>query len=637
MGFRKDIGFLRAVAVAAVILFHFNVPGFSGGFAGVDIFFVISGFLMTGLIVNKLHGQTFSLLGFYAARARRIIPALLVLGVGVAVFGYLYLPLADYREYLRTLRSAVFFTSNITFAETAGYFAAPLKENWLLHTWSLSVEWQFYLIYPLLIMGLHKCLGSRALRPGLLMLLVLSLVGSVVMTHRDPALAFYLLPTRAWEMLAGGLVYLTPLKLSETSRRLMQACGLLLIAAALGWLDSSDQWPGYLALLPVTGTALVIAAGHRSWFTQLRAIQYLGRISYSTYLWHWPIVVVLYLCGLLQTPLYVMGGIAMALLLGALSWHFVETRTQSVKGAGVTLVRYAVLTGLMMGMCGVLASVFKDYPQLRFAFNAPVPPEYASKLSSRRCSDNPYGAFECQLGEGQVSVIMLGDSHAAAVAAAVQLENPSASLSWSKGGCPTLEQFEARDRHEEEQCKQFNQDKFSRLKLEYSGVPVVLLSRAALYTDRDRSNDHYVISAGGVSQRGSLGASYRDEYSRTVCDIAANHPVYIVRPIPDMQFNVYKGLYLQHALFGRSSDISAPLDEYYRRNRLVLEAIDQAARQCHVHVVDPVPLLCAQGRCAGSRDGVPLYADDNHLVDAGNRILAPLFAPLFREKALVAE
>ncbi|WPO98878.1 acyltransferase family protein [Pseudomonas sp. HR96] len=634
MVFRKDIGFLRAVAVAAVVLYHFNVPGFSGGFTGVDVFFVISGFLMTGLVVEQLYRQQFSLASFYAARARRIIPALLVLGVGLAIFGYLYLPLADYREYLRTLRSALLFSSNLTFADTAGYFAAPLKENWLLHTWSLSVEWQFYLLYPLLLRVVHLWLGRAAIKPGLLVLLIASLVASLVVTPRDPVSAFYLLPTRAWEMLVGGWVYLTPLTLGKAARGVLQVTGLLLIGIAVAGLDASDPWPGYLAIVPVTGAALVIAAGTGGRLVENRAAQYLGRISYSTYLWHWPVVVLLYSCGLLQLPGYVIGGMIAALALGALSYHWVESRTPRPAKESATLLGYAVVTGLMIGLSATLASLVKEYPQLRFASTAPVPPRYASELSTRQCTDNPYGAFECQLGQGAVSVIMLGDSHAAAVAAAVQLENPAASLSWSKGGCPTLGQFEARDKHEELQCKQFNEDKFNRLRHEYAGVPVVLLSRAALYTDADRSNDHYVISAGGVSQQASKGASYRDEYTRTVCDIAVHHPVYLVKPVPDMPFNVYKGLYLQRAIFGRANDITAPLGDYYRRNQAVLTAIDQAARTCHAQVIDPLPALCAAGRCAGSRNGVPLYADDNHLVDAGNLILAPVFAPLFQNKGL---
>ncbi|WP_306287123.1 acyltransferase [Pseudomonas sp. MD195_PC81_125] len=253
MQFRKSINALRALAVLSVVLFHFKVPGFEGGFAGVDVFFVISGFLMTGIIVNGVQQQNFSLLGFYASRARRIIPALLVLCVTLLVFGYLYLPLDDLRETIRTIKSSLLFSSNFSFAESGNYFAAPLHENWLLHTWSLSVEWQFYLLYPVLIMGLHKCFGADKTRFALVALALMSLAASIIVTRVNPTFAFYMLPTRAWEMIAGGLVFLFPLRLSPRGGAICESLGLLAIAVSVLGFSEADLWPGYLALLPVLG------------------------------------------------------------------------------------------------------------------------------------------------------------------------------------------------------------------------------------------------------------------------------------------------------------------------------------------------------------------------------------------------
>lgn len=633
MLFRKDIGFLRAIAVAAVVLYHFNVPGFAGGFIGVDVFFVISGFLMTGLVIEKLQAGCFSLLEFYAARARRIIPPLLVLCISLLVFGFFFLPLDDYRECIRTLKSALFFTSNLTFSHTAGYFAAPLRENWLLHTWSLSVEWQFYLLYPLLLMGLHKALGKTLLLWGLLFLVAASLTASVLLTRQDPIFAFYLLPTRAWEMLVGGVVFLLPSKLAYRPRRALQLIGFLAIGISIECFSASDLWPGYLATLPVIGTILVIYASCDASIGGSKPIQYLGRISYSTYLWHWPLVVLLYTCGLLDNWMYVAGGIAAALFLGAVSYHLVESRVKPSASAGLTLCHYGLSLATFIGMASILASIVKDYPQARFAFIAPTPPQFDSSLYQRECYENPFHAKMCKLGHGKVSVILMGDSHAEAVGAAVQLGNPQASLSWSKGGCPILSQFQMRDKNYESDCKGFNRDNFENLKEHYPGVPVILLSRAALYTDNDRSNGHYVIAAGGIDQQASQGESYIIEYATTVCALAQHNPVYLVKPIPEMPFNVYKSLALQQAIFGRKYDISVALSDYYTRNRIALAAIERASLQCHVQVVDPVPLLCPAGRCTGSRKGEPIYADDNHLVDAGNQVIAPLFTFLFKQGA----
>lgn len=190
MQFRKNINALRALAVLSVVLFHFRIPGFSGGFIGVDVFFVISGFLMTGIIFTGLHQQRFSLLGFYASRARRIIPALAILCVALLIFGYVYLPLDDFRESIRTIKSSLLFSSNFLFAKDGNYFDAPLHENWLLHTWSLSVEWQFYLLYPVLMMGLYRFLGSRKSKIALLAFALISLAASVLLSETNPVFAF---------------------------------------------------------------------------------------------------------------------------------------------------------------------------------------------------------------------------------------------------------------------------------------------------------------------------------------------------------------------------------------------------------------------------------------------------------------
>lgn len=327
MQFRKSINALRALAVLSVVLFHFQISGFGGGFIGVDVFFVISGFLMTGIIFNGLQAQTFSLLSFYVSRARRIIPALLTLCVVLLIFGFIYLPLDDYRDAIRSIKSSLFFNSNFMFAKTGNYFDAPLHENWLLHTWSLSVEWQFYLVYPLVVMGLHKLLGTQKTKISLIVLALASLGTSIYFSKADPVFAFYMLPTRAWELIVGGLVFLYPL---HFSRRIGYACeglGLAAILLSIFCFTEQDLWPGYLALVPVLGAALVISANSQSIFGNNRVLQYTGTVSYSAYLWHWPLVVFLYTCGLLNSLPHVVAAVILSFVLGTLSFYFIESRT----------------------------------------------------------------------------------------------------------------------------------------------------------------------------------------------------------------------------------------------------------------------------------------------------------------------
>ncbi|MGB8922251.1 MAG: acyltransferase family protein [Pseudomonas sp.] len=627
MQFRKSINALRALAVLSVVLFHFKVPGFEGGFAGVDVFFVISGFLMTGIIFNGVQQQNFSLLGFYASRARRIIPALLTLCVALLIFGYLYLPMDDLRETIRTIKSSLLFSSNFSFARSGNYFATPLHENWLLHTWSLSVEWQFYLLYPVLIMGLHKFFGSDKTRFALIALALISLGASIVVTRLNPTFAFYMLPTRAWEMIAGGLVFLFPLRLSPRGGAICEGLGLLAIFVSVLGFSEQDLWPGYLALVPVLGTMLVIHGNTRSLFSTQPALQFAGSISYSVYLWHWPLVVLLYLCGLLNSWPHVIGAIVASFALGALSFYGVESKVKKGATATRTMIRFASLTVGVVAVSAVMSSLVKQHPDWRPALVELGQPQYTSKLYPQECYPNAYSAADCKLGTGEVSVILYGDSHAQSTAAAVQMENPQAALSWSRGGCPTLAHFAMHDKTVENQCRGFNQEKLQRLKTDYAGIPVVLFSRAALYADAGRENSYRISFP---ERQAPFAEAYTEEYVSTVCSIAENHPVYIVKPIPEMPFSVYKGLNLNQRLFRQTTDISLPLQAYEKRNRIAIATIEEAASRCHATVIDPTPYLCPNGNCMGSRDGVPLYFDDNHLVDAGNQQLKGLFRNLLK-------
>jgi peptidoglycan/LPS O-acetylase OafA/YrhL len=632
MQFHKNINALRAVAVISVVLFHFKIEGFGGGFAGVDVFFVISGFLMTGIIFTSLQKQSFSLLGFYASRARRIVPALLALCVALLVFGFVFLPLDDYRDAIRTIKSSLLFSSNFTFAKGGSYFDAPLHENWLLHTWSLSVEWQFYMLYPVLLMALYKCLGDRKTTHALAVLALMSFGASVLVTKANPVFAFYMLPTRAWELIAGGLVFLLPLQLGKRNSTICEGLGLMAILASVFCFSEQDLWPGYRAALPVLGTALVIYGNTQSVFSNNKALQFTGKISYSVYLWHWPLVVFLYTCGLLTSVPYIVGAIVLSFVLGALSFYLIESKVKHITSAPGTLLKFASYAVGVIALSAITSSVVKDYPAVRFAFVDLGQPEYTSKLYPQECYPNNYAAADCKLGTGEVSVILFGDSHAQSTAAAVQMENQQAALSWARGGCPTLQNFEMRDKALESQCQAFNHEKLEVLKTSYQGIPVVLFSRAALYSDPSRNNSYHIFFPEQKRlDDSSFVEAYTAQYSDVVCSIAKNHPVYIVKPIPEMPFSVYKGLNLHRRIFQQASDISIPIHEYEKRNRIAIAAIEAVAKRCNVTVVDPTPYLCPEGNCMGSKDGVPLYFDDNHLVDAGNEQLKGLFKGVAKE------
>ncbi len=339
MRFREDINGLRAIAVIYVVLFHFGLRPFVGGFVGVDIFFVISGFLMTSLIIDRVDKGRFSVVDFYHARMRRIVPALLLVVMATLIACYFLIDPLIYRDIARHSIPSLLFFSNMMFASETGYLAPAAQENWLLHTWSLSVEWQFYLIYPLWIM-LAARFGWMHRAPLLILGVPLLLsVGAAVLASnlggRSATYAFYWLPTRAWELLAGGLVFVLGrggrLDFLREQRLLSQSieiAGIALILSCLFVFDHRTPWPSFYASVPVIGSALIVLAdrGSSSLLRNL-PLQQIGSSSYSIYLWHWPILqLIRYYAEAIETP-EIVSGVALSVVIGMASYRYVEKTT----------------------------------------------------------------------------------------------------------------------------------------------------------------------------------------------------------------------------------------------------------------------------------------------------------------------
>ncbi|VEL96568.1 peptidoglycan/LPS O-acetylase OafA/YrhL [Alteromonas sp. 76-1] len=328
MKFREDINALRAIAVVSVVLFHFNHDWLPGGFAGVDVFFVISGFLMTMIIVKGLEKETFSILSFYKARVRRIIPALAVLCFVLMFLGLFLLSPIDYLNLGKHSAASLTFLSNMVYWTESNYFNPSSNEKWLLHTWSLSVEWQFYLIYPIALVILRKFLTLNQLTLMLVAGTILAFILSVLVTMKSSSAAYFLLPTRAWQMLAGGLVFLYPIQLKDSVKSPLQLLGLLLIVSSFFIYTSTTPWPGYASLLPIIGACIVLVSNNgESKLVNNSVTHALGKWSYSIYLWHWPIVVAGYYFELGENWWAI--GIPLSLILGALSFKFIESKTLS--------------------------------------------------------------------------------------------------------------------------------------------------------------------------------------------------------------------------------------------------------------------------------------------------------------------
>jgi peptidoglycan/LPS O-acetylase OafA/YrhL len=428
--FRADIGALRALAVASVLLFHFGVAPFNGGFAGVDVFFVISGFLMTQIIERRLVDRRFSLLAFYGARVRRIVPALAVLCIVVLALGALIMDPRTYETQARYALSSLKFLSNFEYLAEKGYFAPEARDNWFLHTWSLSVEWQFYLVYPILLLAIARASRTERWRDPILGLLALtSLAWCIVLSGRENNVskeAFFLLPPRGWEMIAGGLVALhgAKLKLRNIVAWCMQGVGLAMIVGGMVLLDGNLQWPSYWALIPVGGTALVLLAWRPDapW-ARLPAVQLLGRWSYSIYLWHWPIVVGMAYLDFPLAPLWVAGGIVLSILAGWLSFELVEIRLRDLLFAppkwslrlaqvGILVGAAALFTYAIIHTRGFEAQRTTPSQQILLAQYRRAEADWTSDKACAGREHSEAGLTVCRFGNSEArDVLVIGDSH----------------------------------------------------------------------------------------------------------------------------------------------------------------------------------------------------------------------------------
>jgi len=647
--FRPDINGLRAWAVTAVILYHFGIPGFNGGFIGVDVFFVISGFLMTGIVVKGLERGNFSTYGFYLARARRIVPALLCLCFVLLSLGYIFLLPLDYKTLGTHVISSVGFFSNFKFWDEAGYFDVASHEKWLLHTWSLSVEWQFYLILPLALWGVWRLRPGRTTQTIAISIgILLSLGLSIWTSNTSPTTAFFLLPTRAWEMLAGGMVFLTADRAptSIRARRLIEAAGLVLIVISAMLFDVRSPWPGWRAIVPVGGTMMVLFVSvSSSLWTSNRPAQWLGDRSYSVYLWHWPVFVALAYVELQRDLVAIIAGILFTMVLGELSYRWIELPTRHWLGK-----RSAHAVTIQLALAAVLvlapAVVIRTLSGLNGRFDPMVESAAAeiNNINPRReeChAKQGFSSPSCVWGGRDWKVIALGDSHTSAlvtsIAAAAENEEPGV-VQWSYSGCSFLLGVNRLETPASGyQCREFVE--WARTQLLDSvpeRIPVVIVNRYAAYAfgpnDDPRRNNVPLVYFSKIHDRTT--PEFLEEFAKhiadTACEVAKRHTVFLMRPIPEMGFDVPRVLSRRLA-FGIKQDLSISIEDYQRRNQWVWAAQDAAQKRCGVQILDPTPALCHDGRCFGSENLRPLYSDDDHLSEFGNKRLVPMFHSVFAD------
>jgi peptidoglycan/LPS O-acetylase OafA/YrhL len=641
--YRRDIEGLRGLAVVSVILYHARLYC-SGGFVGVDVFFVISGYLITKIIESS--GKRFDFVSFYDRRIRRIFPALFVM-VGIAsAFACMLLVSSELITFGKSLMASGVFASNIFFGLRTGYFDTASSDQPLLHIWSLAVEEQFYLVWPVILVAINFRCTEKTKAMALTAVLVASLGYSEFLVYHSREAAFYLTPSRAWELLLGSLLA-TPL-VSRWSERmpcnvadLASIVGVLLIGFAILSYDSKTPFPGIACLAPCVGAALIIGAGEveptvGGRLLSLPAIAFIGRISYSLYLWHWPFLVFahLYLGGRdlrLDETGWLIGLIVIA---AYLSWRFVEEPFRHFRTAngGRAWVGGGVFAGFVSVAAGALI-IFND----GFPGRTQTGPEIAIvRREARAFQASPCLAKrallppiqECLLGKARwdndFDVVLWGDSHAAQLAPAFVTLGERWGLTTreiTKAGCAPLPgvRFVPEDNNRRD-CPEFNEAAMEAI-MKRRSLTVIL---AAWW-------DEYAVAGGFILAKGSTFPSLAQSHQNfieamrdTVHTLRrAGHRVIVVAQSPVPGRNPVDCIERTQLTGRAASECAMASADRAEADQRVKRLLRSALEGEHAQVVSLFEQLCDARECRIlTEQGKFVYMDQSHLSAAGAQLVS---------------
>ncbi|WP_306121161.1 acyltransferase family protein [Roseovarius sp. MMSF_3359] len=624
MKYRAEIDGLRAVAVLPVIFFHAGFAPFAGGFVGVDVFFVISGYLITSLIAEELKTGSFSLAGFYDRRARRILPALFfVVLCCIPVAWFILLP-KDLTEFLHSVMAVGMFASNILFWLQSGYFDTAAELKPLLHTWSLAVEEQFYIIFPLLLMALWR-FGLRPLIAVLAVLFFISLSLAEWGALAYPSATFFLLHARGWELLIGAFaaLYLQGRGGIRAGRvgDGLAAAGLLAIAAAVVLFDGRTPFPGLYALVPTVGTALVILFAAPGTLTHrllsLRACVGIGLISYSMYLWHQPLFVFSrYLFGLPQGSYLFLALTVLTLLLAWITWRFIERPFRKKHFR----VRTVLITAAAASI-GILTLGVNLPKQIRPAFDAlDLQTQWQGWTKCYPFGTREEAGGRCSILDDNAAPTsaIIGDSHAQHLAFGIRevfadtTENPIIFVS---GGCfPVV--TKGREIDGFMQCAQDFIDKSIAYAIEDQGIKQVVLSGYGVWELlRRRAHEPEHLDPAEIEQRQALLLEGLQETVGRL--LASGKQVLLISDNPEMIHSPVHCSTRAAGWFGKCPLRLAreDVDRSLREMDQIIEKLKLSHPELHVH--DPRAVFCDAEFCYSGTAAQSWYRDHDHLTPAG--------------------
>lgn len=631
MQYRPEVDGLRTVAVIPVILFHAGFQLFSGGFVGVDIFFVISGYLITSIIYAELAAGHFSIVNFYERRARRILPALFFVLAACLPFAWLWLLPADAKAFAQSLLSVTLFGSNVLFWLTSGYFDTASELKPLLHTWSLAVEEQYYVFFPLLLMLLRRA-GKRTLLALLGLIGLASLVAAQAYVHDKPDLAFYLLPTRAWELLIGAFtaIYFTTgrdARVSRTAREAGSLAGMALIVFALLAFDKNTPFPSVYALVPTVGAALIILyatpATLAGRLLASKPFVGIGLISYSAYLWHQPLFAFARHRSLDEpSPLLFAALVAATLALAYASWKYVEAPFRTRSGFSRKQIFTLGLAGSVLfaavGVSGYLTQGFLQQrttpDQLAVLQTAQSSPKRESCHTGGKDYRKPDSA--CEYLQGKLTWAAFGDSHAIelAYALAQRLQPQGIKLKhFSYSGCApsfgtVLEEMPY--------CSEWTQEAVHYIARHPDIETVVVTYRLNMHLSGEHGPTYphlpHAYTAARQQQRWTAFVDVLRYFT------ASGKRVVVVLQAPELSRSINKLLF--RAADPRGDVVSVHRAWWDKRGAWAQARLRQIPDS--VRIVDPANVLCDRDNCYAARHGVAYYFDDNHLSVQGAALVA---------------
>lgn len=615
--YRPDIDGLRAVAIALVVAYHAYPGKCPAGFIGVDIFFVISGFLISGLLLQKEHAV--SLVDFYARRVRRLAPALIIVLAACLAVGWALLLPEEFRELGRHGLAGAGFLSNIQLIFGTSYFDAPAEKNPLLHLWSLGVEEQFYLLWPvLLITARRNGLPLVAITLGII--IIISFAANIGLAGTHQAMAFFSPLTRMFELLAGALLVLkNPLAGHHRPRlahNMSAALGCLTIAIALATIRPYSIYPGWWALLPVAGTVMIIAAGPDSFINRtvlaFRPFVFLGLISYPLYLWHWPLLSFQRITGFgTPYPEDINAAVGTSVVLAILTYLLVEkpARRQGTKTTIALLAALAVIAVLCSVIGGgLLASRFKPPGN-----SAGYDWDYPGKMTGFIVNHSIF----YRRGVNRETAMILGDSNAEQYGPRIsalmdqRAEDYESVIFATRSGCPPIPGLE----ENEGRCTHALDDALDMVAATPELDTIILASQWLAVFGDTRGSYRYVDASGAYPLASMEGrARTYASLEALIRRLQAEHKrVVLVLNIPVGEEFAPESV-IRRARQGGQAENILPRAAFMARYGPVREALAGIAHRTGAGLIDPMDFLCNAQTCpAATNDGHPIYRDANHL------------------------